>query len=58
LRRASDSFHFSFARIFIRDAKLLTASLLLGEYSFKQSIEFLISKLFDCVWQISRQDMP
>ena len=42
---------FSFARIFIRDAKLLTASLLLSEHSCKQSIEFLISKLFDC-------DMP
>ena len=33
----------------MRDAKLLTASLLLSEHSCKQSIEFLISKLFDRV---------
>jgi len=41
--------YFSFARTSTRDAKLLTASLLLSEDSCKQSIEFLISELFDCV---------
>jgi hypothetical protein len=45
-QRNGDCFHFSFARIFIRDAKLLTVSLLLSEHSCKQSTEFQISKLF------------
>jgi hypothetical protein len=45
-------------RAFMRNGKLLTASLLLSEHSCKQSVEFFVGKLLDGVGRICGQDMP